>query len=298
MKKILFFFLLASLSYITSRATVYTIEVSNYQFTPSTVDAIVGDTITWVWKMGNHTTTSTGVPIGALPWDAPINSTDTSFTYVLEISGTYQYWCNFHKPNMAGSIIASSSLPVQLTNFSVSNTANNKALLSWTTLTEQNTSYFSIKRSVDGNNFTEIARVNAAGNSSSSKNYSFTDNDISSSNKYFYYTLEIVDKDGKTQLSKIEMFKNATAILKLITSISPNPVSNPGHLMLQFNADKDGKMLVQVYNMNGRFIKQTEMDAHAGINNGHFQLGDLPAGMYNLIFSLDGLKEKKSIIVK
>ena len=298
MKKIVFCSLLASLGCFATNATVYRIEVSNYQFTPATLDAIVGDTITWFWSEGNHTTTSTGVPIGAAVWDAPINSTDTTFTYVLAIPGTYQYWCTFHQPNMAGSIIASSSLPVQLTNFSVTSTSGNKALLSWSTLTEQNTSYFSIKRSIDASNFSEIARVDAAGNSASLINYSYTDNDISSNTKYFYYSIEIIDKDDKKQLSTIKMFNNLSAKSKLITSISPNPVSNPGHLALQFNAEKDGKMLVQLYDANGRFVKQTEMDAHEGLNNGHFHLGNLPAGMYNLVFTLDNLKEKKSIILK
>ena len=57
---------------------------------------------------GTHTTTSTNVPSGASTWDAPINSTQTSFTYVIMIAGTYDYNCTFHAAfGMTGTINAS-----------------------------------------------------------------------------------------------------------------------------------------------------------------------------------------------
>ena len=94
------------------------------------------------------------------------------------------------------------------------------------------------------------------------------------------------------------MFTKILQLPKLITNISPNPVSNPVHLMLQFNADNEGTMLVQLYNQAGGFVAQTEMAAYKGLNNGHFHLGDLTPGTYYIVCTLDGTKEKHTILVK
>jgi plastocyanin len=64
--------------------TIIKIQVVNNQFKPKTVNAKVGDTIRWIWKMGSHTTTSTSVPVGALTWNKPMNSTHLRFTYILK----------------------------------------------------------------------------------------------------------------------------------------------------------------------------------------------------------------------
>ena len=115
-------------------------------------------------------------------------------------------------------------------------------------------------------------------------------------NKYVYYQLQLVDKKGNSELSDIKMLTNPMQSPKLITGISPNPISSPGHLMLQFNADEDGKMLVQLYNSNGELIKQAEMSAVKGVNNGHFHLGDLDPGSYYLVCTLGDIKEKHAIL--
>ena len=285
--------------FVTSlNAATITIHVANFKFTPKTVNAVVGDVIQWVWDNGGHTTTSTSVPAGAASWDNLMDASHLTFNYTLTVAGTYNYWCIPHSPNMSGTITVTGSLPVILSYLNISSTAGNKALLTWKTLTEQNTASFIIKRSIDGDNFTEIARVNAAGNSNTERTYNYTDNNIGTANSYYYYMLEIADKDDRRTLSDIKIFKNNAAVRKLILSLSPNPISSPGHLMLQFNADKAGNMHVQLFDTNGRLIKETDMGADEGINNGHFHLGNLPAGVYKIVFTLDGLKETKTIVVQ
>ncbi len=307
MKKNILALLSACISIVTVKAATDTVHVANYQFTPATINVVVGDTVVWVWDEGNHTTTcdpsdpdipGTSLPAGAEPWNSLIDESNSTFQYVITVEGTYNYICIPHYPNMVGSIIATGALPVQLANFTIVPTANNKALISWNTLTEQNTSYFSVRRSSEGTNFTEITKIDAIGNSTTIQEYSYTDNNVGTTDKYLYYSLEIVDKDGRRTLSEIKMFKNTLAQIKLITKLSPNPISSPGHLMVQFNADKSGSMLVELYDVNGKFIKQTEMAAVQGLNSGHFHLGNLPAGVYNLVFTFEGIKETRSIIMQ
>ncbi len=45
-----------------SHATSDTVKISNFQFSPASINATVGDTIVWILQNGFHTTTSTSVP--------------------------------------------------------------------------------------------------------------------------------------------------------------------------------------------------------------------------------------------
>ena len=91
------------------------VRVSDFRFTPSTVNAVVGDTITWRWQNGMHTTTSTNIPQGARSWNAPIDSANTRFRTRLRVAGTYSYQCNFHfAQGMVGTIVVSPASPGQV----------------------------------------------------------------------------------------------------------------------------------------------------------------------------------------
>ncbi len=283
--------------FLQVKATTWTVTVSSNQFTPSSLNVVVGDVIQWVWSSGVHTTTSLSVPAGGATWDASIINTSTTFNYTVTAAGSYSYECSIHTPLMSGSFTATSALPVTISSFNIS-TQNNKPLISWTTQTELNSDYFSISKSTNGRDFKEIGKVKAAGNSSVEKNYSFSDEKISETSKYVYYVLAIVDKDGKTQLSPIEIYRNKTAASKLIVSLSPNPISEMGHLMLKFNADKPGNMIAKLIDMQGKIILKTELSAVQGVNDGHIHLGDVPPGVYTFLFSLDGINESYKITKK
>ena len=80
-------------------------------FVPNNIpNAHVNDSVKWVWVFGIHTTSSTSVPAGAAIWDAPINSTNTTFIYKITVPGTYNYQCTFHGLfGMTGSFFATST---------------------------------------------------------------------------------------------------------------------------------------------------------------------------------------------
>ncbi|MEJ7829193.1 MAG: T9SS type A sorting domain-containing protein [Segetibacter sp.] len=304
MKKLLLLSLCITLISLVSHATIHVVQVANFQFIPADVPNVtVGDTMRWVWVSGNHTTTDNPViqtgnvlPAGAPAWDAPINATNTTFDYKVTVAGTYNYWCKPHRPNMAASFTASAALPIKLSSLGVSG-SNGKVVVNWKTITEQNTDYFSVRRSLNGSTYTEIAKIPAAGNSNTEKLYSFTDADINSG-KYYYYNLAVVDKDGSQEFTETKLFKGERAISKLVLSLSPNPISRPGHLMMTFNANKEGNMDVNVINAQGQRVIKTQMQAYQGVNNGHVHLGNLPQGTYTLICTLDGIKETHQIIFK
>jgi plastocyanin len=86
-------------------AADHRVSVSDFRFSPKTVNAVVGDTITWRWQNGMHTTTSTSIPSGAASWNSPIDSSHLRFRYQVTVAGTYRYQCNFHfAQGMVGTI--------------------------------------------------------------------------------------------------------------------------------------------------------------------------------------------------
>lgn len=79
-----------------------------------------------------------------------------------------------------------------------------------------------------------------------------------------YYALATVDKDGRTQLPPIKIYKSKNALPKLIISLSPNPISGVGHLMLQFNADKKGVMDCKAHRHAGQSCFENRTFGRAG----------------------------------
>ncbi len=289
MKKTLFFFALA-LCISSCFAKVHKITVSNFQFSPSAVNARVGDTIMWVWKNGTHTTTSLTIPMGAAAWNSNMNSTTKRFLYVVTKVGTYNFDCTIHPTVMIGTLTVKKALALELGDLDIS-TENAKAVLTWKVGDGNQLASSSVQRSTDGKNFAEIANVR----SSSSNQYTYTDDALLSA-KYVYYQVLVTDKQGNSELTDIKMYENKQAGTQLITSISPNPVSSGGHLMLQFNADSEGQMRVQLFTQNGKLITETNMTASKGLNNGHLHLDQLQPGSYYLVCTL-GNKTEKHIIL-
>ena len=104
-----------------SKATLYTIEASNFIFTQNFDSILVGDTVKWVWLEGDHTTTSNGIPTGAAPWNVLIDKLHTSYTYVVSFSGTYNYISVPDAPLMGGSFVASWPTGISNPSISISN---------------------------------------------------------------------------------------------------------------------------------------------------------------------------------
>jgi plastocyanin len=98
----------------SSHATIWTVNVSNFEFSPDNLpDVKVGDVVRWVWVSGSHTTTSDAIPNGADDWDSPINIEFPAFEYSPTITGTYEYVCTPHASmGMIGSFTVSATVGI------------------------------------------------------------------------------------------------------------------------------------------------------------------------------------------
>ena len=152
----------------------------------------------------------------------------------------------FNTPNSVNCNSFESTLPIVLKTFAVKK-ENNYAKINWVTASETNNDYFTIERSVDGINFTEIKKIKGAGNSNEQINYSIIDEDIQQGTNY--YRLKQTDFDGKYTYSKIQAV-NFDDVLKPDFNIYPNPAST----FVQIKGkDIKGKS-VKIYDITGKLL--------------------------------------------
>lgn len=90
-------------------ATNHVVTQSGFTFSPSTINARPGDTIQWVRTGGSHTVTSGSACTANGIFSGVLNSTSTTFTWVVPASAansTIPYFCNPHcLSGMTASIV-------------------------------------------------------------------------------------------------------------------------------------------------------------------------------------------------
>jgi len=124
--------------------------------------------------------------------------------------------------------------------------------LNWETTSETNNDYFSIERSTDGINWSEIGKINGAGNSSSSRKY-FLD-DENQYNEISYYRLKQNDFSGVARTFSPISVKNCYFGNEVL-SIFPNPAQNI--ININFNGDIEQVSDTKILDLFGRQTYQS-----------------------------------------
>jgi len=164
------------------------------------------------------------------------------------------------------------TLPIELLYFNSKNN-NSTTEIIWSTATEIDNDYFSIQRSPNGHDFTEIGQVKGAGTSYEPHDYTFTDeHPLQGKN---YYRLKQVDFDGKYSYSPVV---TATFGKASLMTLAPVPATETLRIQLEKPAKDDG--IWQVYDMNGRLLLSGEMLAETTEQAVH--IAELPEGAYVL----------------
>jgi hypothetical protein len=160
----------------------------------------------------------------------------------------------------------SGALPIKLVSFSAK-LQNQNAVLNWATAQEQNSLKFSIERSEDASNWSNVGNVNAKGNSDVKNHYSFTDYNVLTN---YYYRLKMIDQDGKFEYSPVERIS-----IRNINTISfyPNPVTNIITLKNLTNQNIDK---VAIANISGQRVLE-----FIAVNK-QINVQKLPPGVYFL----------------
>jgi len=178
------------------------------------------------------------------------------------------------------------ALPVTLLKFDAK-PIGSKVEASWSTASEQNTSYFIVERSNDGRNFSSIGRVQAAGNSSVTTRYALQD--FTPTKGANYYRLQQVDANGRSTTSAtVLVWFNDTKTATL--QVYPNPVTD----YIKINsASLATDLTAKVIAADGRVVIQAHGDV-ASINKQlDSQIASLKPAMY--ILQLGNASEKSTL---
>lgn len=163
-------------------------------------------------------------------------------------------------------------LPLSLAYFNAKKSDEN-VKLSWATQSEKGSKEFIIEKSVNGNDFTALTKIKAAGNSSSATSYAF--NDVLPVTGLNYYRLTLLDENDNrvySALANVNYLLEASAAL----NVYPNPVKDVLNIAYPF----DYKTLsIEIIAQDGRVVKQKAFTASEAL---HIQVADLQSGAYIL----------------
>ena len=119
------------------------------------------------------------------------------------------------------------SLPIKLSYFEATNIENGNSI-TWITSSENNSSHFLLRRSLDGINWEDIVNKKAAGNSNVDIKYNFIDLIIT--NEVTYYELQQFDLNGEwTTYGPISVVSKS---IETIAKLDPNPSSEVSYLTI------------------------------------------------------------------
>ncbi len=164
-------------------------------------------------------------------------------------------------------------VPVTLTLFEGRQTSPRNVELNWATASETNAAHFEIERSINGQRYEAIGKVDAAGNSAEFNTYTFNDNTIDSRAEEYMYRLKMVDLDGTTDYSDVISIE--LSINRPVVTISPNPTK--GDIILE-TKNFGGTINFAVFNTQGARVHHQVINGNSNIHN--LDIGNLAKGLY------------------
>lgn len=167
-------------------------------------------------------------------------------------------------------------LAVELSDFN-GTAEDNINTLTWSTISEANSSHFIIEHSTDGHSYKDIGRVEAAFSSNNIIDYNFMHETSSEIN---YYRLRSVDMNGKNEYSRSITIENDLHSIHLSRS--------DGNHIIKGLEEKSGQIFI--YDLNGKMaVEPLNFDremSEIGLN-----LDQLASGVY--IVSVTTITEQK-----
>lgn len=226
-------------------------------------------------------------------WRSPNNTTwtDQSFT---SRNTTTNYVEKTNIPAFSRWTLSTPGNPLPI-KFILFNTqcSGNKVNINWRTAYEQNSSYFEVQRSNDGSNWNSIGHIAAAGNSTTERNYSFTDNNPLAGTSF--YRIKEFDVTGNSAYTEIIRSQCGQATDEW--KVWPNPVQNK--LFVSINTANNSQATITIYDSKGALIKQQQNALLPGNNQITINMDGFAKGNYNVVTSYNnGLNKHTTQIIK
>lgn len=220
---------------------------------------------------------------------SPNGETTSTITYTANFVGSTTYTVTV--TDACGSISTAvftvnnnCVLPITLKNYFASFNGKNVDIF-WETATERNSDYFAIEKSTDGINYSLLTTVKAAGNSSSLKKYTATDN-TPEKGTVIYYRLRQYD------------FNNDTPAFEHVISISieekdinlllmPNPTNKLLDVLLT-GTTKGIPISIEIFDFTGKSKLHEVFESNDKTFRQSVNLENLQKGIYNVKVNYNG----------
>lgn len=193
---------------------------------------------------------------------------------------------------------AANPLPVTLTSFTATPTAQGAALLRWTTATESNNRGFGIERQLGSNEAWQSVGFVAAGATTGST-YEFTDKSLATAvaSKQAYYRLRQEDLTGTATYSPVAVINRMAVVAAIELTLSPVPVSGSDNLSVGLAEAGQAGIAIAITNAQGQrmlsFTTQASTDAALSLS-----VTNLAAGVYIVTVQVPGQAARHARFVK
>jgi len=204
------------------------------------------------------------------------------------------------------------TVPVTLSHFSATMTAENYVQLTWISQTETNLMGYNVYRnsSDDLGSARQICPMIAGTNTSQAQTYVYEDRDLVEDGTYYYW-LQNVDLDGSNAFhGPVSVVFSITGdggspAVPTVTQLDdayPNPF-NP-NTTIRYQLEGAGKVKINIYNTRGQLVRSFERGHDAA---GHFSIvwdgrdssgRELPSGVYLYNMSSGRYSSSKKMVLK
>lgn len=194
-------------------------------------------------------------------------------------------------PQVAGiTCILPTPLAVDLNHFA-GKAQDDAVHLDWRTNWEAEHDHFVVQHSVTNAHFTDIGRIDGAGDSEAKQDYAFTHHYPAAGVNY--YRLAIADREGKLEFSEvIEVAYEPSGIM--VGNLSPVPAAD--FLNVEYVTDATENMALMIYDLKGQIVLRRGLDAQLGRNTENLDVSELSAGMYYVILTGNGVREQRKFV--
>jgi hypothetical protein len=160
--------------------------------------------------------------------------------------------------------------------------SNNGVELKWQTLQEANTRSFTIQTSADGNAWSDLHQIAAAGNSNTPVNYEYLITQATA-----FIRLVQKDADGRQSLSAV--LRNPCT-QKDIFQVYPNPFAT--NLTVSVSTVQQQIVSIQLFDAKGRLVLQKGQSLQRGNNQFVLALPPMTSGIYRLVLNWPNGKQQ------
>lgn len=194
----------------------------------------------------------------------PVNATAHNYPTNWTMTNTGYQW--------TASCANCAVLPIEFKNF-YGQRVDQVNKIFWETALEENVESFSVMRSIDAENFYEIARVTAKNKASL---YNYDDIETKPGTLYYYKIISNEKNGVHKSTNVIPLGSNLNEVM--VSGIYPNPVQSD--FVMSVDSRSATELEVKIYDIVGKLVKSFTRNSSIGVQQLNFSIPELSSGSY------------------